>query len=121
MGSEMCIRDRPESDLAAAENFAERLRQKVADTSINAKNQLLPITASIGIAEIYVTDSDPRQCLIRANQALDQAKAAGGNQIAIAAALNTAQAAPQNTDQGAPDNAERSKQKSTPAPGASEG
>ena len=111
----------PETDQAEAEHFAERLRQKVADTSINARNQLLPITVSIGIAEIYVSDNDARQCLRRANQALDQAKAAGGNQIAIAAALNTAQAAPQITNQGAPDNAERRKQDPAQAPGASEG
>jgi diguanylate cyclase (GGDEF)-like protein/PAS domain S-box-containing protein len=111
----------PETDQSEAEHFAERLRQKVADTSINARNQLLPITVSIGIAEIYVSDNDARQCLRRANQALDQAKAAGGNQIAIAAALNTAQAAPQITNQGAPDNAERRKQDPAQAPGASEG
>lgn len=111
----------PETNQAAAEIFAKRLRQKVADTSINAHNQLLPITVSIGIAEIWISDSNPRQCLTRANQALDQAKAAGGNQIAIAAALNTTQAAPQNADQGAPDNAERSRKKPAQAPGASEG
>lgn len=111
----------PETDQAAAEIFAKRLRQKVGDTSINAHNQLLPITVSIGIAEIWISDSNPRQCLTRAKQALDQAKAAGGNQIAIAAALNTTQAAPQNADQGAPDNAERSRKKPAQAPGASEG
>ncbi|MDP3440016.1 MAG: sensor domain-containing diguanylate cyclase, partial [Azonexus sp.] len=111
----------PETDQAAAEIFAKRLRQKVADTSINAHNQLLPITVSIGIAEIWISDSNPRQCLTRANQALDQAKAAGGNQIAIVAALNTTQAAPQNADQEAPDNAERSRKKPAQAPGASEG
>ena len=68
-----------------------------------------------------MSQSRARQCLRRANQALDQAKAAGGNQIAIAAALNTAQAAPQITNQGAPDNAERRKQDPAQAPGASEG
>ena len=111
----------PETDQAEAENFAERLRQKVADTSINARNQLLPITVSIGIAEIYESDKDARQCLRRANQALEQAKAAGGNQIAIAAALNTAQAAAQMTNQGAPDNAERRKNDPIRAPDEKEG
>ena len=82
---------------------------------------MLPITGSVGMAEIYGSDNDARQCLRRANQALDQAMAAGGNQIAIAAALNTAQAVPQITNQRAPDNAERRKKDPAQAPGASEG
>lgn len=108
----------PESDQSAAKVFAERLRQKVAETSINAGNQRIPITVSIGIAEIYAADTDARLGLIRADQALNQAKAAGGNQIAIATTMNAAQATPQNV-QGAPENAERSKNEQTPAPDAS--
>lgn len=110
-----------ESDQAAAAIFAERLRDKVAETSINAGNKCLPMTISIGIAAINSNDTTGRQSLMRAEQALNQVKTTSGEQIAIAVAANTGQAAPQNSYQGAWDNAKQRKTDPLPAPGTNGG
>lgn len=91
----------PESAEAAAMVFAERLRRKVAETAIHARDQLLPITASIGITRIHLSDSDAGTTLQRADGARNEAKLAGGNQIRIASGLNLAQAATPNASQDA--------------------
>ena len=99
----------PESDVAAAMVFAERLRRKVAQTAIQARDQLLPITTSIGIVRILLSDSDADATLQRADQARCKAKSSGGNQISITGGANQAQAAAPNDTLEAAPHAKRSK------------
>lgn len=82
----------PETDQAAATIFAERLRSKVAETSVSIGDQPIPITVNIGIAAIQVTDETADQVLQRADQALARAKAGGRNQIALAEPTGSAPA-----------------------------
>ena len=89
----------PESDQAAAAVFAKRLRNKVAETSINVGDNQLLMTFNIGIAAILGNDTTGSQALMRANQALIQKKTAA----------DTTQAAPQNSHQGARCNTKQSK------------
>jgi diguanylate cyclase len=60
----------PETDLAGAAGFADRLRAKVADE--------MPLTISGGVAEALDGDS-PESLVVRADEALYLAKSAGRN------------------------------------------
>jgi diguanylate cyclase (GGDEF)-like protein len=73
----------PEADLAAAATFAERLRQKVAKTSIMVDQRRIPLTVSIGIAVMQADDTRPNQVLQRADEALHRAKTLGRNRIEL--------------------------------------
>ena len=73
----------PEADLVAAAVFAERLRQKVAGTSIMLDTQRVSITVSIGIAVMSADDARPDQVLQRADEALYRAKTLGRNRIEL--------------------------------------
>lgn len=71
----------PGADLDAAAVFAERLRQRIADTPLQVSGQPLPVTVSIGIAALSAADSSADQALIRADQALYRAKRGGRNRV----------------------------------------
>ncbi|WP_428827047.1 diguanylate cyclase [Azonexus sp. IMCC34842] len=76
----------PEADLAAAATFAERLRQKVAKTSIMVDQRPISLTVSIGIAVMQADDTRSNQVLQRADEALHRAKALGRNRIELSKA-----------------------------------
>jgi diguanylate cyclase (GGDEF)-like protein/PAS domain S-box-containing protein len=76
----------PEAGLAAAATFAERLRQKVAKTSIMVDQQAISLTVSIGIAVMRADDAQSNQVLQRADEALHRAKALGRNRIELSKA-----------------------------------
>jgi diguanylate cyclase (GGDEF)-like protein/PAS domain S-box-containing protein len=71
------------ADLAAAEQFAERLRVKVADTALTYENQTIKVTVSIGITTLMAADANAEAALSRADAALYDAKHAGRNQVCI--------------------------------------
>ena len=73
----------PETDRSAATVFAERLRNKVAATSIIIDGRQISITVSIGIAAMNVEDQSPEPGLQQAERALAAARQAGGDQVAI--------------------------------------
>ncbi|RSZ56927.1 diguanylate cyclase [Massilia atriviolacea] len=76
---------------AAARQYAERLRQSVAETPLDGDGRHIAITVSIGIATIDTGDSGPDAVLVRADKALYRAKADGRNRVcehAEAAALS---------------------------------
>lgn len=73
---------RSNPDAAAA--FAERIRRKVAETSILMDQRRIAITVSIGIALMLAEDTTAEQALGRADDALYRAKAEGRNRIALA-------------------------------------
>lgn len=84
MGGEEFAVLMPRSDLAAAGVFAERIRQKVAGTVLVMEGRKVAITVSIGLASMAPDDTDAQQVLLRADNALYQAKASGRNRVECA-------------------------------------
>ncbi len=75
----------PETDLAAAEHFAERLREAVAHASFELKPGLIEtITVSIGVARLDEKTHDRSLLMTAADSALYRAKAEGRNTVRIA-------------------------------------
>ncbi|MBI3368885.1 MAG: GGDEF domain-containing protein [Burkholderiales bacterium] len=74
----------PRADLAAARRAAERLRQMMADTEVQWRQQPIRVTVSIGVALATDADESPQHLSERADQALYQAKANGRNRVVVA-------------------------------------
>lgn len=74
----------PNSDIEAAQAFAERLMNKVAVTKIVMGERQGVVTISMGIAAMSAADSTAEQALNRADEALCRARAAGSNRIEFA-------------------------------------
>ena len=72
------------ADLVAAQSFAERLRQKFANTPIMQEGPLILVTVSIGVSALKAQDLSGDSALERADAALYQAKAEGRNRVVIA-------------------------------------
>jgi diguanylate cyclase (GGDEF)-like protein/PAS domain S-box-containing protein len=75
----------PGATLAAAEVFAERLRNTVAASPATHHDQPISLTVSIGVTEIKVGDTCADDTLARADRALYQAKERGRNRVIIEA------------------------------------
>ena len=73
----------PGSDLHSAAAFAERLREKIAETTVSIGNGQLGVTVSIGITAVNATDTTVDQPFARADAALYRAKGAGRNRIEV--------------------------------------
>ena len=71
----------PNSDLAAARKLAERIRSRLADTSLQVDDQPIAATVSLGIAEALGAVSLDRLCK-DAGLALQLAKRSGRNRVA---------------------------------------
>ena len=72
----------PGTDLGAAAVFAERLRRRVAESSLTIDGgTVITITVSIGMAAMAGTDADCDAVLARADEALYRAKRGGRNRI----------------------------------------
>ncbi|MGK5025139.1 diguanylate cyclase [Janthinobacterium sp. RB2R34] len=72
----------PGTDMASAAVFAERLRARVADSSVSIDGgALLYVTVSIGMAAMSGTDADCDAVLVRADEALYRAKRGGRNRV----------------------------------------
>ncbi len=71
----------PGADMEAARAFAERLRQRIADTPLAHKGGAIAITVSIGIAALAQAERDGDAALVRADQALYCAKRGGRNRV----------------------------------------
>jgi diguanylate cyclase (GGDEF)-like protein/PAS domain S-box-containing protein len=76
----------PQTDLAGAAAFAERLRHAIAELDVATGSGRLRVTASIGAAAIAADADDVsiEQALQRADQAMYRAKASGRNRVALA-------------------------------------
>ena len=75
--------DTSELDPLPAQSVAERLRQKVADTTIATEFGKLSITVSLGVAEYTAAISDIEKVIDLADRALLQAKSQGRNRVVI--------------------------------------
>lgn len=73
------------ADVHDANIFAQRVQKQLLETPVNANNQMIPVTVSIGIAMMSDTDTSPDAALSRSDMALYRAKESGRNRITIAA------------------------------------
>jgi diguanylate cyclase (GGDEF)-like protein/PAS domain S-box-containing protein len=71
----------PQATQAEAAVFAERFRSRIEAGSVLIKGCCVSITVSIGIASMHLEDERSDQSLIRADDAMYRAKAAGRNRI----------------------------------------
>jgi diguanylate cyclase (GGDEF)-like protein len=74
----------PDTGLQGALHAASDLRQKVAQLTVTAERESVPVTATIGVAEVMTSDTDPRESLSRAEKALQKAVSEGRNRVAVA-------------------------------------
>lgn len=72
----------PDTGIQGALHAARDLRHKIAQLTITAQREAVPVTATIGVAEVMTTDTDPRDCLSRAEKALQKAISEGRNRVA---------------------------------------
>jgi diguanylate cyclase (GGDEF)-like protein len=74
----------PETHPASALRLAESLRSRIANLHLKTEHGRISITISIGLATLDpTTDATLEALLIRADQAMYQAKEAGGNRVQI--------------------------------------
>ncbi|MFD1625817.1 diguanylate cyclase [Azospirillum griseum] len=73
----------PETDLPAAREVAERLRQRLAATDIPCLDGVLRMTVSVGVTLCRDGDVTIERALVRADRALYTAKANGRNRVEI--------------------------------------
>lgn len=73
----------PETGQEQAVLLAERLREAIAKTEYFAAETKLSVTASIGVTEVLMEDSNFSQPFHRADQALYQAKNTGRNRVVL--------------------------------------
>lgn len=62
--------------------FGERLRRAVESLEVRIENQLIPVTVSVGVAEVSLTTEDPLALVAAADEALFIAKREGRNRVA---------------------------------------
>jgi diguanylate cyclase (GGDEF)-like protein len=75
----------PSTSLLLASQVAERLRQQIEDSEIRVEDQLLKVTASIGLSVRLVHEKGTASDLISAaDQCLYEAKSGGRNKICFA-------------------------------------
>jgi diguanylate cyclase (GGDEF)-like protein len=71
----------PGTDVQEAQEVAERLRQAIEALRVPVTQSLLQFTASMGVAQVNVSDQDFETVRERADQLLYQAKRAGRNRV----------------------------------------
>jgi len=69
----------PHTDLKEAQLLAERIRRMVESSPILFEGQAIPVTVSIGVAELSTSDQNLEDLIKTADTALYQAKTAGRN------------------------------------------
>jgi len=82
-GGEEFIILMPETNQGEASQVAERVRQIVADSPIENKDVAIPVTLSLGVAEIEKNTNTLDELIKHADRALYQAKKNGRNQVCI--------------------------------------
>ena len=71
----------PETGRDQAMQVAEKIRQTISTTNFMVRGQPLPLTISLGVAQVLEDDPDYKTVFDRADRALYQAKNAGRNQV----------------------------------------
>ncbi|MDQ2103844.1 diguanylate cyclase [Azospirillum isscasi] len=83
-GGEEFVALLPETDLAGARIVAERVRDAIAGSRVVTDGRIIPITASLGVAEWSGAEPSIELTLRRADAALYEAKQAGRNRVCVA-------------------------------------
>jgi diguanylate cyclase (GGDEF)-like protein len=78
-GGEEFIAALPHTDLESAIEISERIRSRLSSTQIKTKSGTINATVSIGIAQLNKNDTQIDDLIIRADNALYEAKSAGRN------------------------------------------
>ena len=81
-GEEFCV-ILSETDVQDAQFGAERIRQALQDTSVQAYDEILKVTISIGIAGFPNDSQDLTGLVDKADQALYRAKETGRNRVCV--------------------------------------
>lgn len=81
MGGEEFAFVLPETDLQEAGSLAERLRREIECIGVENGEEMIRITASLGVVASKDTDTDLETLLVKADDALYVAKKKGRNQI----------------------------------------
>ena len=76
----------PDSPLAAVIDLAQTLRRKIADLQVEVPDGHINVTASLGCAELSETDGSTDNLISVADRRLYEAKSAGRDRVAPAAA-----------------------------------
>lgn len=74
----------PHADLEKAMQAAERVRQRVEETLFQWQGETIPVTISVGVAQLTPADKDVDRWFARADNALYQAKSEGRNRCIAA-------------------------------------
>jgi len=72
-----------DADLEAAEQFAERLRRKVAEQPVLHEGLVISVTVSLGVSVLRPEDAHEETALKRADAALYEAKHQGRNRVSV--------------------------------------
>jgi diguanylate cyclase (GGDEF)-like protein len=87
-GGEELVIYLPHTSSQQALVVAERMREAISESKVEFKDQVIPITASIGIASTESDVSDLNQMLQLADSALYEAKRSGRDQVLIGSTLD---------------------------------
>jgi diguanylate cyclase (GGDEF)-like protein len=93
----------PHTDEAGAATFADALRHRLAQRPVHVGDETLRVTVSIGVATMRPgEDLDVDGVLARVQEALDSARSAGGDRIALDRLHGLARLEPTNLPGDAP-------------------
>src|SRR5262249_39648714 len=72
-------------DVASAGVLAERLRDRIASTVVQYEGERIPITVSLGVADLFddLASANPEKLIAAADHALYKAKQGGRNQVVL--------------------------------------
>jgi diguanylate cyclase (GGDEF)-like protein len=84
----------PDTRLDEAARLGERLRERMAQTPLQHAGHSIVVTVSLGLSEISPRDASADVALLRADQALYEAKAAGRNRLCVRPAATDYPTAP---------------------------
>jgi len=69
------------SNAKETRNSAEKIRCRIEKTRFSYRDQIIPITISLGVTEVMHSDTTGEDCFSRADEALYQAKQDGRNSV----------------------------------------
>lgn len=71
------------SDAKNARSVAEKIRDCIEKARFHYRDEIIPLTVSLGVTEVTPTDTDPETPFIRADEAMYWAKQGGRNKVFI--------------------------------------
>ncbi len=87
-GGEELIAILPGCDVANTRSLAEKIRSRVERTRFYFKDEIIPVTISLGVTGVMASDTDPEIPFIRVNEAMYRAKKDGRNRVRVISDLS---------------------------------